>query len=418
MVKMTKNKINILTLLLGNSLEFYDIIIYSLFHHNFTEYYFKDLSYQYAAYLSWMAFAVAYLARPLGATFFGYVGDKISRRTALRFSIFGMAISTFLIGILPTYQIIGIWAPIILMLLRFIQGFSMAGECNGVALYLLENTIFANQPRISAMVIASTFLGSLLGCVVALLASLSVAVPLWRLCFIFGSLVAFIGFYVRNNNIRAYKQNYNNQNLIFKEIWKNKVKFFIILFITGLNGSMGYILLGFLGAYLREKKLFCQNTITLVLAIGILSAVISALLACLKEHSKKNQTVEKLIIQSSIKALLICFLSMKFLESNSLSVLVWASILLGYSVGLVGRYLHFYISFLMPKACRYTGTSLAFSLGMAFFGGTAPVVYTFLLDSGYNIALMPIYPTIIFLILILLNIIDVRDKREFKIGAD
>jgi MFS transporter, MHS family, proline/betaine transporter len=114
-------------------------------------------------------FSVGYLARPIGGIIFGYLGDKYGRSKALRFSLYLMGFSTFLMGILPTYQQIGVIATVLLVFLRIFQGISAGGELVGSTVYIFENSEKKNQTFCCSFVTFSCTVGVLLGSLVAAL---------------------------------------------------------------------------------------------------------------------------------------------------------------------------------------------------------------------------------------------------------
>ena len=124
---------------IGTVLEWYDFSIFMFFIPIFSELFFPNTN-KIASYLSMYAvFAISFFVRPLGAMIFGYVGDHYGRKKALVFSMMLISMSTLMMGLLPTYQSIGVFAPIFLIILRMIQGFCVGGETTGASSFIIES---------------------------------------------------------------------------------------------------------------------------------------------------------------------------------------------------------------------------------------------------------------------------------------
>ncbi|MBB2972299.1 MFS transporter [Mesorhizobium sp. RMAD-H1] len=124
---------------IGNVLEFYDFVIYAFLASIIAHQFFPSDNEVASLLASFAAFGVGFLARPLGGIIIGRIGDKLGRKYALLLTIFGMALGTVGIGILPTYQTIGILAPILLVALRLVQGLAAGGEWGGATAFIAES---------------------------------------------------------------------------------------------------------------------------------------------------------------------------------------------------------------------------------------------------------------------------------------
>src|SRR3954466_8483630 len=124
--------------LIGTSLEWYDFFIYGTSAALvFNKLFFPDFDPLAGTLLAFTTYAVGFVARPLGGVVFGHYGDKLGRKNVLVLTLLIMGIGTFLIGLLPTYESIGVWAPVLLVVLRFLQGLGLGGEWGGAVLMTL-----------------------------------------------------------------------------------------------------------------------------------------------------------------------------------------------------------------------------------------------------------------------------------------
>lgn len=188
---------------LGTTLEFYDLLVYaSIAALVFNQLFFPDTSPEAGTLLALSTFAVGYLARPVGAAVFGHLGDKLGRRQTLMLTMVLMGAATVLIGVLPTYHQIGIWAPVLLITLRLIQGAAVGGEWGGAVLLIGEHAGTAQRGRATSFAQLGSPAGLLLAnAVVALtVASMSAEQFLdwgWRLPFLLSAFLFLVGLYIR-----------------------------------------------------------------------------------------------------------------------------------------------------------------------------------------------------------------------------
>jgi MFS family permease len=155
-----------------------------------------------AIFAAFLTYAVGFIARPLGGVVFGHFGDKFGRKKLLQFAILLVGVVTFLMGCLPTYNQIGIWAPVLLVVLRFLQGFAVGGEWGGAVLLVAEHSPNSSRAFWASWPQAAVPLGNMLATVVlwVLTATLTEEAFLswgWRVAFWLSAVVVLIGYYIR-----------------------------------------------------------------------------------------------------------------------------------------------------------------------------------------------------------------------------
>src|SRR5437763_6255004 len=152
--------------MIGNVLEWYDFAAYGFLAATFATNFFPLENHLLALLASYGVFAVAFVTRPLGGVLFGHIGDRVGRRMALIISVLAMAVPSFVVGLLPTYASIGVLAPILLILLRMIQGISVGGELTVSMVYLGEHSADRHRGFSASLsflgAVAGTLIGSLL----------------------------------------------------------------------------------------------------------------------------------------------------------------------------------------------------------------------------------------------------------------
>jgi len=189
---------------IGNVLEWYDFAVYGYFASAIGRAFFPQEDAVAQVLAAFGIFAVGFLMRPVGGAVIGSIGDKFGRRAALTVSVAAMAIPTFLVGILPGYEVLGIAAPIILTLLRMVQGLSVGGEYTTSIIFIIEQAPPNRRALVGAMGCCGAVGGILLGSATgALLASVMSEQALeswgWRIPFILGLIVGIAGVVLRHH---------------------------------------------------------------------------------------------------------------------------------------------------------------------------------------------------------------------------
>ncbi len=181
------------------ALEYYDFLIYFSLIPYISDLFFPKSAPMTALLYTLLVFSVGYFARPLGAIFFGHIGDKYGRRNALLGDALTMAVATVVIASLPTYAQIGIWAPILLTIFRFVQGFGYGGEAGGGVVWALEFASPKWRGLVNGVLNSSMSVASLLA--TGLLLLVSMYYPLgtigWRILFMSGAVVVIVGLIIR-----------------------------------------------------------------------------------------------------------------------------------------------------------------------------------------------------------------------------
>lgn len=189
---------------IGNVLEWYDFAVYGYFATAIGHAFFPTEDPIAQVLSAFGIFAVGFLMRPIGGALVGHIGDKYGRRAALTFSVAAMAIPTFLVGVLPGYEVLGMLAPIVLTFLRMVQGLSVGGEYTTSIIFMVEHAPPGRRGLIGALGCCGAVGGILLGSATGAL--LTAALPAdvmsawgWRIPFLLGLLVGLAGFFLRRH---------------------------------------------------------------------------------------------------------------------------------------------------------------------------------------------------------------------------
>ena len=248
-----KKKKTLVAGIIGNIVEYYDFGIYIVFADMIASLFFTNFSEQTGMLFSFAIFAIGFFFRPIGGIIFGHIGDKYGRKVALSISIVCMAALTALIGVLPTYSQIGLAAPILLTVIRILQGICIGGEGAGSAVFILEHCEDKRFGFYGSIVMASNVTGTLLAIVVGIAIEYYIGINeiSWRYGFFLGSIMGVIGLLLRNNTEESpvFENLKKSKEIIktpIKEVLKKKWRQIIILAsFASLASSATYIIRGF-----------------------------------------------------------------------------------------------------------------------------------------------------------------------------
>lgn len=233
------DKEQIAAVLWGNTMEYFDSLMYVHMMVIITSLFFPPSEPVALSILATTGFAVNYLARPVGAFLFGYIGDKFGRRLSLYISITMMLLATGFIGVLPVYAQVGIYASISLLILRFFQGISCSGEASGALIYLMESIPYSQRFFYSALYNATIISGGVIAALVIVLSlSLLSAENAWRYPFQIAAFVGIVGLLMRYNlsetkEFKAKKKQIKETSL--KKTLLQKANFKNILRVAGFS---------------------------------------------------------------------------------------------------------------------------------------------------------------------------------------
>jgi len=225
--------------MIGNVLEWYDFAIYGYFAAAIGRHFFPHEDAVAQLLSAFGVFALGYLMRPVGGALIGHIGDRLGRRVALTFSVAAMAIPTFLIGLLPGYATLGIWAPVLLTVLRMVQGLSVGGEYTSSMVFLVEHAPSGRRGLMGALASCGACGGILLGSAVGagFAASMSDAALDawgWRIPFLLGLVVGLAGYFLRRHVLEAAPAERRERAPIMETLqdhWR------LVLGFAGLGGT-------------------------------------------------------------------------------------------------------------------------------------------------------------------------------------
>lgn len=369
---------------MGTTIEFYDFYIYSTAAALVLgELFFPRSAAGTQQLAAFATLAVAFFARPVGAVFFGHFGDRIGRKSTLVASLLTMGISTVLIAVLPGYASAGVWAPVLLCLLRFGQGFGLGGEWGGAALLAVEHAPpgwrarYGMAPQLGAPAgfIAANGLFLILG---EVLSPEEFHIWGWRLPFAFSALLVVVGLYIRlklteTPEFAAALEESPPPAVPLAELLRGHWR----VLVTGILGAIAcfalyYIATAFALGY-GTKTMGYSMTDMLQVQLGAILFMAAGIVAAAWVADKRWD--ERRVLAGGCAGVIGAgFLMAPLMGSGSL-LLVFAYLSLSlFLMGLVYGPLSAWLPGLFPPRVRYTGASIAFNVAGVLGGGLTPLV--------------------------------------------
>lgn len=383
----------------GTTLEWFDFFIYATAASLvFSTIFFPALDSNVGLVASFATLGVAFLARPIGAFIFGYLGDTLGRRSTLMITLALMGGATGLIGLLPTWEQIGIWAPILLTLLRFLQGVAVGGEWSGAVIMSIENAP-KNRARLygAAPQIASPFALVLSTVVMYFVAQLPQEDLLdwgWRIPFLSGFILVIVGFIIRmrvpepEEFQQAKDKNKENSNPVWA-VFRRKP----LHLMTGVGMQASVLVLFYLVTTymlsMATQRYGLERGDTLMI---LLIAATVDLFAIIAVGFIADKIDPWKIFMTGALATLLFALPMFILFSSGQFILMTLSLVIALVVGHASIYgvISSLTVDLFPVEIRYSGVSLVAAISAVAFSATTPFIAALLVPTASAVHWWPL----------------------------
>lgn len=417
-----KNRFKLLaTSLIGSSLEFYDLALFGFLTPILSPLFFPTTNPTVSMIASLGAFAAGFITRPLGAIFFGHIGDKYGRKTSLMVSIILIGLPTFFIGIMPTYEQIGILCPILVVLCRFFQGVCVGGEYNGSAIFFLEHCEPSKRGFFGGLISAAAVLGFFMASGVTIVCTQS-WMPSWgwRLSFILGSAIALFGLYIRKDisetpEFNQVKQKQAVKKLPLMEIFRDMP--LSALYTIGIGSCMGTLsltLFGYMIPYLTKEIGFTRET---AMHLNFIAIFWYMMFTPFVGYIADKIGPHKIMLFTATLALLCSKLIYLLLSSNEMQYALLGQLMLATLAASFLGPSNLLIYSVFPTALRYSGVSFNFSLGLAVLGGNAPLIAaTLICITGDKTS--PALYIMSMAIIGILSLLGIHSKRKAGFGEE
>lgn len=366
---------------MGTILEFYDITLYGFFAALIAPFFFPSEDSTTSLLASLGTFAAGFVMRPVGGLFFGHIGDRYGRKQALLLSILLMTIPTFLIGILPTYEKIGLLSPFVLISCRLLQGLCAGGEYSSAAVFIAERYPGSKKGFSGGLLCASAFLGAVIGSGIGSVCTLSfMPTWAWRIPFWLGGVFGGLAFLYRRkveetHAFEILEKEHKIKASPFRSVLKDHKLSLLCTFVIGASVQIPFYIVSLYMSLILAKKLGISVSMSLLLntTIMVIWMVLLPVVGWVLDRHK-SFTITELSLGGIILSAYPLFLLIERFPSPLTLLLAQCVIsflgvwYMGVSPSLMPR--------LFPVGARITGMGVAFSLGQSLFSGTAPLVVT------------------------------------------
>ncbi len=374
----------------GNLVEWFDFYIYAVFAAYFTHALTPpDMNETTRAIYVWGVFAASFFMRPIGSWFFGWMADKYGRKQSMLVSIMMMCLSSFCFALLPTYEQVGILAPILLLVVRLFQGLSVGGEYGAVATYMSEVALKGHRGFYASFqyvtLSGGQLLASSLGVVLlALLSREQLNDGGWRIPFVIGGLAALVSLWVRRTleetTTAEERASEDSGSLIalFRDHWKS----FITVVGYTAGGSLAFYTITVYSKKYMEGLGVNEQTVGYIMTVALFVFMISQpFFGALADRIGRRASM---LLFSGVGA--ICIYPIMVLGMQSMT---HSPVILGLLLILMMMILSFYTSIgglvkaeMFPTQVRALGVGFSYAIGNAVFGGSAPAVALKFKDLG------------------------------------
>ncbi|MFF3163335.1 glycine betaine/L-proline transporter ProP [Streptomyces sp. NPDC003273] len=394
---------------LGNAMEWYDFGIYSYLASTIGQVFFPSASGTAQLLSTFATFAVAFLVRPIGGMVFGPLGDKLGRKRILAATMIMMAVGTFAIGLIPSHDAIGLWAPALLILFRLVQGFSTGGEYGGASTFIAEYAPDKRRGYFGSFLEFGTLAGYVgaSGLVVVLSSFLSDDQMLhwgWRVPFLVAAPLGLIGLYLRLklDETPAFRKLEGGQGKateaaeavetsaagdlgkIFTRHWRPLL---LCLALVAAYNITDYMLLSYMPTYLSDELGYGTNHgLLILLVVMVLQMCVINQVGRLSDRFGRKP----LLMTGMLGFLFLSVPSFLLIRQGSVVLIALGLVLMGLSLVAMLGTMSAALPAIFPTHVRYGSLAVAYNLSTSLFGGTTPLVITALIGA-FGTNLMPAY---------------------------
>ncbi|WP_327351775.1 glycine betaine/L-proline transporter ProP [Streptomyces sp. NBC_01304] len=390
---------------LGNAMEWFDFGVYAYLAVTIGQVFFPSGNPTAQTLSSLATFAAAFLVRPIGGAFFGPLGDKVGRKKILALTMIMMASATLAIGLIPSYATIGIWAPILLIVCRMVQGFSTGGEYGGAATFIAEYAPDKRRGFWGSFLEFGTLIGytaaaTLVTTLTMLLSDDAMHSWGWRVPFLVAGPLGLIGLYLRmkldeSPAFRKLEEGGGPGDVREKKSFKDsfvgqwRAMLLCIALVAAFNIT-DYMLLSYMPTYLTDLGFGeTGGLMSIVVVMLILMALINSV------GRLSDRIGRKPVLMAGSMGFIVLAVPSFLLIKQGGTVPVFAGLLiLGLALVCYLGAMSSSLPALFPTDVRYSSLSIGFNISVSLFGGTTPLVVAALISKTGN-DLMPAYYTML-----------------------
>lgn len=405
-VDYDKTKKAIKAAALGNAIEWFDFGVYGYVAYVLGKVFFPNSSPSVQMIAALATFSIPFIFRPLGGLFFGRLGDKYGRQKVLAITIIIMSVSTFGIGLIPSYETIGIWAPILLLIVKIAQGFSVGGEYAGAAIFVAEYSPDRKRGFMGSWLDFGSILGFVVGAGVVSLITFIVGEASfvewgWRIPFYLALPLGLIGLYLRHSldetpTFQAHTESQSEvkkpQKIGFKQILReHKRSLLVCVGIVLCTNVTYYMLLTYLPSYFSHNLGYSEDHgVLIIIAVMVGMLFIQPFVGMLSDKFGRRP----FIFAGSIALVLFSYPAFILLDTNNVYLIFLGLLILALSLNMLIGVMASTLPALFPTAIRYSALAIAFNISVVIAGLT-PTLTAALVELTHDL-MVPAYYLMLF----------------------
>lgn len=409
---------------IGQFIDFYDFTIYGLTAVILAQHFFPSSS-PFAGLLATFAtYGLAFVARPLGGLYFGSLGDRIGRRRVLFITLLMIGLATTAMGLLPTFESIGVLAPILLVFLRLVQGFCTGGEAVGAASFVFEHAPINRRGFFINITLSATAVPVVFASLFIL--GLGLLIPEdsylqwgWRIPFIISLPLSFFGLWIRSKTaesqsfIEASETHEKDFSPIRTSLQQDGKRMVQVFFVIGLTALCFYSLVGYFPSFMQTSGGLSREVSLLITAYSLtLYAVLLPISGLVSDRFGRKP----MLIIGALTVAIVSIPAFLLVTSGNIALAVLGQTLYVFAVIIYGGGCYTFFVEIFTTKTRFTSAAISYNISYALFGGTAPFISLALVAAtGLNYApgiYTAIAAIIAFLIITLTAIPETRGRLD------
>ncbi|MFC9685584.1 MFS transporter [Streptomyces sp. NPDC056948] len=380
-------------------------------------------------FLTNVGFLVSFVARPFGSVICGYLGDRLGRKSLLAALLVLISAATAAIGLIPSHAVIGVAAPVLLVLLRVLQGFSAGGEVAGAMSFVGEYAPDARRNYMMSFIAVGSFVALMFGSafsavLITTLGDDSMTSWAWRVPFLLAVPLGYVGFYIRRRleetpHFKALREQNTVARNPLKEAFTSRRHLKAIaltIFLPALNGPGYYLLFVYMPTYLKTS--LGEHNFSMLRALTVTAFSLVAIVICIPLMARLSDRIGRkpVLAGSALAMAAVSYPMFRLIVTGEFGLACIGTIVLAIAFSGHAAVVHTMLAEMFPTTVRYSAYSIGFSLSTIIFGGSAPLVMTELIEStGSN--LVPAFASIITALITLVTVAFLRETKGQPLAA-
>lgn len=355
-----------------------------------------------------VGFLVSFIARPFGSVICGYLGDRMGRKTLLSVLLLLISGSTMCIGLIPSHAAIGVAAPVLLILLRVLQGFSAGGEVAGAMSFVGEYAPDKRRNFAMSFIAVGSFVALLFGSafsavLITSLGDTTMEAWAWRLPFLLAAPLGYVGFYIRSRMeetpyFEALQERKTVARNPLKDVFTSKrhlTAIVLTIFLPAINGPGYYLLFAYMPTYLKTS-LGEGHNFSMVQSLSVTACSLVAIIICIPLMARLSDRIGRkpVLLISAILTGVMSYPMFVLITTGHFALAAVGAVVMAISFSGHAAVVHTVLTEMFPTTVRYSAYSIGFSLSTIIFGGSAPLVMTELIKATGS-SLVPAFAAII-----------------------